>query len=237
MRKVMLGILSYTSEPKLATLLSFVFSLGHLQGNGFDVEISARFGDGILPRARNSIVGEFLKGECDDLVMIDDDVSWKPEALPSLLSHNVDMVAGVYPMKIDEPTFPLRLLKDRQFLVAENNLLEVETVPAGFLRMSRQCLTRMRDAYIERAYHDTATNDTAWALFDFEARPEGYWGEDYLFCRRWRDIGGRVWIDPEMKLQHVGLKTYSGCVGDWFRSRPGYEEAWEQFSAMKVAAE
>jgi hypothetical protein len=42
-------------------------------------------------------------------------------------------------------------------------------------------------------------------------------GEDFAFCERWNDLGGRVWIDPSITLSHVGDKDYSGTLGELLR--------------------
>jgi hypothetical protein len=34
--------------------------------------------------------------------------------------------------------------------------------------------------------------------------------EDINFCRLWRDIGGKVWVDPHLTLFHHGGKSYEG---------------------------
>ena len=34
--------------------------------------------------------------------------------------------------------------------------------------------------------------------------------EDYGFCRLWRSIGGRVWVDPAIQLAHIGHHIYTG---------------------------
>ncbi len=38
-------------------------------------------------------------------------------------------------------------------------------------------------------------------------------GEDYLFCDRARAIGYEVWIDPTIKLGHMGVQEYEGDFG------------------------
>jgi hypothetical protein len=43
--------------------------------------------------------------------------------------------------------------------------------------------------------------------------------EDYSFCQRWRDIGGQVWADPNIRMAHVGTKTFDGHFGEWLRGR------------------
>ena len=34
--------------------------------------------------------------------------------------------------------------------------------------------------------------------------------EDYAFCRRWRDMGGKVYADLLGKLDHLGQWTFEG---------------------------
>ena len=41
-----------------------------------------------------------------------------------------------------------------------------------------------------------------------------YFAEDFAFCRRWRDIGGKVYLCPDVPLDHVGFHTWSGAVAD-----------------------
>jgi hypothetical protein len=36
------------------------------------------------------------------------------------------------------------------------------------------------------------------------------WSEDYGFSRKWRQIGGEIWLDPSIRLHHVGQKVYDG---------------------------
>ena len=42
-------------------------------------------------------------------------------------------------------------------------------------------------------------------------------GEDYSFCQRWLDLGGRVWVDPEIVMGHTGGKMFVGSLGNWLR--------------------
>ena len=37
-----------------------------------------------------------------------------------------------------------------------------------------------------------------------------YFGEDFGFCQRWRDMGGRIWVDPDICLNHIGRYTFTG---------------------------
>ena len=56
------------------------------------------------------------------------------------------------------------------------------------------------------------------ALFDTMLDPDDnrYLSEDYTFCRRWQKLGGKIWIDPQTKLNHVGSYTFEGDVAKIF---------------------
>jgi hypothetical protein len=43
-----------------------------------------------------------------------------------------------------------------------------------------------------------------------------YLSEDYAFCRRWRDLGGELWVDLQSKLTHVGPMRFAGDVSTMF---------------------
>jgi hypothetical protein len=37
-----------------------------------------------------------------------------------------------------------------------------------------------------------------------------YLSEDYTFCRRWQEIGGDIWLDPTISLNHYGHFCFQG---------------------------
>ena len=37
-----------------------------------------------------------------------------------------------------------------------------------------------------------------------------YLSEDFTFCHRFRKIGGKVWIDTQSRLRHVGSTEFQG---------------------------
>ena len=42
--------------------------------------------------------------------------------------------------------------------------------------------------------------------------------EQYLgMCRRWRDIGGKIWVDPQCKLMHLGQHNFRGDLAESLR--------------------
>ena len=133
----------------------------------------------------------------------------------------VDMVAGIYPQRKDPINYCVKWM-DKPELQAVDGLLEVDGVPAGFMKLSRKQLESMVAQYPDTEFYvPSAPNEKCWALFADYRIGKHKMGEDYAFCRRWQDMGGQIWIDPEIKMGHIGNKTFNGHLGDWLRNRKG----------------
>ena len=215
-------------EP--ATVAAINRSLPLVRDKGWRFNFLRWAGDGLIANARNAIVARFLASAATDLLFIDADVAWEGDELIRLAEHPVDCVAGIYRYKKEPESYPLVLLDDgTDPRNAATGLLRVALVPAGFLKLSRASLERMTTYYADRRYQRTATEE-AFCLFDCGLKEGHYWGEDYFFCRRWRDIGGDIWTDPSLTLHHwgfidtekpeLGRRAYSGCLGDWLKTKP-----------------
>lgn len=103
-------------------------------------------------------------------------------------------------------------------------LLEVYDAGTGFMLISRDALDAMIEAFADDIAYmadsstvnedGTISKTTAkrYALFDtsIDLETNRYLSEDYTFCRRWQNIGGKVWVDPNIILNHHGSYTYRG---------------------------
>ena len=112
---------------------------------------------------------------------------------------------------------------ERITLQVKNGLIEVLDAGTGFMLIKRGVLEQMIKAFPEIKYVRDMTSlnadgsidrttDTQYALFDGSIDEESrrYLSEDYTFCRRWQKIGGRIWTDPEIVLNHVGTHVFRG---------------------------
>lgn len=219
--KIMVAIPAYTGTIHLGTFRSLFTDLLALQERGDSWEVHDECGNALIADARALIVAQFLASDCDTLVFIDSDVSWEAGALLKLVDYPVDMVAGIYPQRKDPINYCVKW-KGTGELWADpaTGLLEVEGVPAGFMKLSRKQLEAMVEQYPDTEFYvENAPDQKAWALFCDYRIGKHKMGEDYAFCRRWVDMGGKVWVDPEIKMGHIGNKTFVGHLGDWLRSR------------------
>lgn len=227
-RHVWIAIPAYTGTIHMGTMRSVIADMLAFADRGDKVTIFDESGNAMIGDCRALIVAKFLEGDGTDLVFVDSDVSWEAGALLKLVDQPVDFVAGIYPQRKDPINYCVRWKADKAELWAdpETGLLEVEGVPAGFMRLTRAMLERMVAHYPDTAFHcDPAKDQTAWALFDPHRIGRIKFGEDYSFCRRWTDIGGKVWVDPEIRMGHCGNKTFIGSLGDWLRNRPTEQSA------------
>jgi hypothetical protein len=41
--------------------------------------------------------------------------------------------------------------------------------------------------------------------------------ENFAFCRRWRGMGGKIWVDLDRKLMHLGQHLSNGNLTESLR--------------------
>ncbi len=182
--------------------------------------------ESIIARARNIALKTFLQSQATHLLFIDSDMGWDPDAALQLLASGKDLVAVAGPRKQHPVSFCALLAGPPVEACPETGLLRAAYVGTGFMLISRACAQKMWDEYPELAYLDGDQNLEFRALFDTEVREKRYWSEDYTFCHRWREIGGDVWVDPRIRLEHVGNFVYAGKFQDAF-AKPRLEQAAE----------
>jgi hypothetical protein len=214
MRKVLLGTPCYDGKVHVEFLQSLVatMALAHLHEVAiYPVQICH---DALIQRARNDFVRLALETQCDDLFFVDADQAWEPEWVFKLLSHPVDLVAGTVPKKSDTHIdFNVKLMPEGISNV-DGNLIEVESVGTGFMRISRTALQSVWD--ISKPYMERGEQNRL--VFDVQLSEDNELvSEDNVFCKKWRSTGGKVWIDQSMTCDHVGQKIYKNNFAEFIK--------------------
>lgn len=167
-------------------------------------------------RARNRIAHIALETRpaITHVLWWDDDIFPDDYAIiERMLATKEHLIGAPYTRKTSPATWTHVLLDDRD---PEDNVLEVRFVGMGFTLTSRRCLEYVSSE--SDRYADVTTSPGPWPeVADcfghmFEHLPTGGRGklsEDYSFCKRWRDLGGRVTIIGETSIAHVGTKAWS----------------------------
>ncbi len=195
--------------------------------HGVQVQFSNISGCSVVSRARNLIAKDFLESDCTDLFFIDSDINFDANDMFRLLAWASDpkkgIVAGIPVARKKGQVFISTLDTDEGGKVIMNSmgLVKAKRVATAFMNIRKEVFETLRDAHPEWVYRDDRMDDKVlYSFFDFLSTPEGYIGEDYLFCDRAREKGFEVWIDPTIKLGHVGVEEFMGCFGeDWLYPR------------------
>jgi len=106
----------------------------------------------------------------------------------------------------------------------ENGMAMVKDIGTGFMLIRKSAIFKMIDKFPDTKYRNNVAgygqgvnnaDDYFYCLFDCAIDPVSrvYLSEDYLFCKRWIDIGGELWLDISTNLNHTGLIDYKGCLG------------------------
>ena len=204
---------------------------------GFDLELLLLGGDALISRARAHLVARFLDMACaTHLLFVDADIVFEPEAVLRLLRADKDFCAAFYPLKtIDWDAIPRRVVAGETLeqaglsyvgtllgppeRVTEGDFATALYAGTGFQLIRRPVFERLIAAHPElrfRAVHTGSptapAGDNLCALFDCLIDPETgvYLSEDYAFCRRWRALGGDIWLDLKSELTHVGAQAFRG---------------------------
>lgn len=205
-------------------VLALYNSQAALAAAGIESMLGIFSGNCHVDDSRNKLVAEFLATECTDLMFIDADVHWRAGDLVRLLQYDRGVVAGAYPFRETDEGYPVRWLTapgERMYTDADG-LLEVAAVATGFLRIRREVLEQMAEhapKFTDKGPLDGAR--TLPLIFERVIHNGERWGGDYNFCRKWRDLGGTIWLDPEMRFEHYGEHAYQGSVGSWQRRLDG----------------
>jgi len=192
--RVYIGIPIYGGADAqfISSLLKLRVVLCHL---GWETEVDLHNGCSILTKARNEITQRFYESGFDVLLFLDADMVFDPVSVINMLRDSEEFSAIPYRYKNEEEKYTCIVNDD------------VEFVGTGCIALKRSCIEKMLEAYKDLKYTDKGKE--YYALFDFILDSGRYWGEDYVFCQRWRDIGGKITIHSE-EIGHIGSKTYTG---------------------------
>jgi hypothetical protein len=213
--------------------------LGTQMGFGVSVELLG-FDSLITRSRNALVAKFLDRADATHLLFVDADITFQPAQVLRMANFTADfgqdIVAGMYPLKLRDwsaeaitrvkageslETAPLRYVGLPCEGAAQHSaqgFVTAEYAGTGFMMIRRPALTSMMAAYPElkfTAAHDRATHNPSpnqYALFDCMIDPDTrhYLSEDYTFCRRWRDLGGQIWLDTQGALVHTGSHDFTG---------------------------
>lgn len=219
-KSIFIALPAYDFKVSLKLAVSLARFTQAAPQHGISVQIGSICGCSVVSRARNLLAQDMLESECDYLLFIDSDINFEPEDIIRLMAWGSDpkkgIVAAVPRTRSENKVYIADLDYDENGELTMNGmgLVRGRRVATAFMLVRREVFTTLSEANPQWKYYDKRSERTLSAMFDFEVTEEGYMGEDFLFCDRAREHGFEVWIDPSIKLGHMGVQEYTGCFGN-----------------------
>lgn len=210
-RKVIIGTPAHNGTVHVEFMVSLIETIRMSIERKIDIYPIQICGDALIQRARNDLIAMAIENNCDDIIFIDSDQQWNPEWIFKLLDHPADVVGGAVVKKCDIPMFNVKILPTSS-VDETTGLMEVESLGTGFLRVSKAAMIAVSN--VSKEY--TNSNKVCKMVFDIEIVDGDLVSEDNVFCRKWRKLGGQVFVDSTMTCNHIGLKTWGGSFIDIF---------------------
>lgn len=191
---------------------------------------------------RNAHVAKFLASDATHLVFLDYDMQWNAAGLMRLVTANMPVVTGNYRVKNAWGRWVSLEKRDAEGSVrgiarqdGDGHLVEAAQIAMGFTCIKREVFEVMAEAMPDDWYTQGEDGLRCYDWFTRIREGRSHFGEDYSFCKRWTDLGGQMWIDPNITLHHWGLHGWRGNQHEQWLDEAKMREAFPP--SVQMAAE
>jgi len=199
------------SEPTMTSLLKFVLMASRV---GLPWSLDTMVNESLISRGRNNLMAKMMSNDkATHFMFIDADIRFEPDSIFHMLVYEKEVIGGLYPKKTIPTNYVINLLPQTKI---QGDIFTVDTMGTGFLLFKREVYEKLCKAHPETKYVDDVGlgkqyEPWMFAIFDVGIDKKGhYLSEDWMFCRRWQEMGGEIWAHSKVLLNHVGHYEYKG---------------------------
>lgn len=146
-----------------------------------------------IASSRTWLINEAIRLGATHALFVDADMLFPDDTIPRLLAHDKDIVGVHY----NKRQFPLELVSKPLTEASDTELYQASHAGTGLMLIDLKIF--------EKEWVDPATNrKVPWFNFGRDSQGQLALGEDAWFCLTARDNGFETWIDPTIKVGHVG---------------------------------
>lgn len=196
------------------------------------VRIYWNLGDSLISRVRNCHASVFLNEfkECDFFMSLDSDLEIlncypNNNIFDKLVDDDKDFTGGLYAIKKPGVRRSASITMDGKTAQFDSGLVEMRWLSSGCWCIKRSAMEKMAEAYSSTLLYDGDDNcagKKVYALYlpmiydlkegDFPNIKLPFrkmLSEDWSFCERWKDIGGKIYANTSVVLKHIGRCEYT----------------------------
>jgi hypothetical protein len=166
-----------------------------------------------IDRARSELATQALSEGYEEILWIDSDVGFAPEAVDRLRSHGLPLVGGLY-AKRGKREFGCRFLPDTGEITLGQGggPFEVRYIGTAFLLTHRRVYEDVARTFALPVCNAKFNVPTVPYFLPMVLRDPAldhwYLSEDWSFCERARQAGHKVMVDSGIRLWHFGRYGY-----------------------------
>lgn len=222
MMKLYVGIAPFEGKLHAPAVSSLLGEQLNALLAGVHMGVKILQGSHYIAESYNIMLADFLASDYDMLAFVEWDVSWNSDenSLVKLAQLGYDFVGASTRFKKEPEEYMVGWIPERPELWADaNGCIEVAWIPQGFCVASRAMCQKMWDSRPNTEY--TLHGKVIREVFHDGFRDGRRLGQDIGWCFDWRDMGGKVFLAPEVELTHTACvgHAYTGRIGDWLRAR------------------
>lgn len=172
----------------------------------------------LITQARSKIANFFINNtEHEYLFFLDSDIGFNPDDVIKLMSHQIPIVSGAYPMKIIPERYCVDVVQPEE---RHGDLLKINGNGMGFVLIHRQVFLDIARhhpnlKYVPSDYHSDTPHspeemNNSFHFFAEHQSENGFMSEDKSFFYRAQKVGYNIFLDTSIRLNHTGYHIYQG---------------------------
>ena len=205
-RKVLIATPSFDGRVDVWYANAVINTIRIAQNNGIFVHPIFLSYDALIQRARNDLIRIAVEEKFDDMIFIDSDIEFNPMWVMELLSRKEDIVGGTYRKKTDD--IELYTVKTKNLKQAKNNLIKVDSLGLGFVKLSRKAFTKAWE--VSEEYENEGRK--CRMVCNIGIVDGQLCSEDTMLFNKLKDNGFDIWLHPGMTCAHIGTKKFYGDI-------------------------
>lgn len=194
-------------------------------------------GDSLVNRARNNLAHRFMQGypqpddngktqvvQYDWMLFMDTDLIFRGDSVVKIYElareRGPGIYCGTYPMKMLKPKIVCNTMPGAT--IQPDGTVEVREAGTGFMLIHRQVFEKMQEKFYDEMRYAVDMGDdknpqkfmfdyfTVGVRYDPLMKTKRFLSEDWYFCQRWRECGGKIIMQTKISCAHIGKFAYPG---------------------------